>query len=333
MPDDDLRQLVKECLASPPETRTEGPTKRVFLLGDSHALNIEPSLAAAVRGPPRPLRTLPPHVQLERLHDTPRRSSPPNRGQASSLLPAYDAPHPKPAHTRRAQVHGDAVLRILTATDRGFLHPFTDKVSDDFQTGECGEDMTGSTQVRSTTRHPASPHNLPLKTKRSLPFYLLGCAQRYREAAVAALDASVTAGDVVVIHNFWKGEEEQKEDAHFYEEVHRAPPDLPLISAGGRATRAVLFCSHTPSSCPAVLLTALLISPGPRAGHRQADPQAPQRAPHDVQRLDAARVRLGRARVRRPRGQRRPGEASAGVLLLRLPLTSPSMDPPPAPSA
>ena len=52
--DDDLRQLVKECLASPPETRTEGPTKRVFLLGDSHALNIEPSLAAAVRGPPRP---------------------------------------------------------------------------------------------------------------------------------------------------------------------------------------------------------------------------------------------------------------------------------------
>ena len=42
--------------ASPPETRTEGPTKRVFLLGDSHALNLVPSLTAAVRGP-APLRS------------------------------------------------------------------------------------------------------------------------------------------------------------------------------------------------------------------------------------------------------------------------------------
>ena len=70
------------------------------------------------------------------------------------------------------QVHGDAVLRILTATGRGFLHPFSDQVSDDFQTGECGEDMTGSKQARPTTRHPASPHatsphHLPLVTDRS----------------------------------------------------------------------------------------------------------------------------------------------------------------------
>jgi len=128
--DDDLRTLVSECLAAPADTRVEGPTKRVYLVGDSHALNLVPSLAAAV--------------------------------------------------------HGDAVLRVLTATGRGFLHPDIDVQSDTFQTGECDKDMTGSTA-------------------------------KYREAVVAALDASVMEGDVVVIHNFWKDAEEEKKHAAYYE--------------------------------------------------------------------------------------------------------------------
>ena len=131
-------------------------------------------------------------------------------------------------------MHGDAILRILTATGRGFLHPFSDQVSDDFQTGECGEDMTGSTQARPTTRPPPRLPTRHLSTPPPVgngplltPFTPLRCAQRYREAAIAALDASVTAGDVVIIHNFWKGEEDEKAHAHYYEE---ARADLARIS-------------------------------------------------------------------------------------------------------
>jgi len=127
-----MRALVSDCLAAPAASRGDAwPKKRVFLLGDSHALNLVPSLAAAV--------------------------------------------------------HGDAELRMLTAAGRGFFSPGRDADYDSFQSGLCGgKDLAGSTAA-------------------------------YREAALGALDESVVAGDVVVIHNSWLGDESDAQEAAFYE--------------------------------------------------------------------------------------------------------------------
>ena len=171
------------------------------------------------------------------------------------------------------QVHGDAVLRILTATGRGFSSPSSDKQSDDFQTEKCGKDMTGSVRVRCARSplpvspaacwpasppfperdvSPLGPPLAPPPPHSSPPW---DAAQRYREAAVAALDASVTAGDVVIIHNFWKGEEDEKAHAHYYEEARRSRSHVPAAVAHPTRPLASL---PTPSS--PVLLTTLLSS-------------------------------------------------------------------------
>jgi len=130
--DAQAKQLADKCLAADPGSRGSGAKKRVFLLGDSHALNLVPPLAAAV--------------------------------------------------------HGDGYLRTLTATGRGFLAPSSDKRLDDFQTEGKGMDFTGSTA-------------------------------QYRNSAIAALNASVTAGDVVIVHNYWQDDEDAVHAKYYAEAI------------------------------------------------------------------------------------------------------------------
>jgi hypothetical protein len=111
----DLKDTLAECLDARARP-SDLPKPRVFLLGDSHALNLVPSLTAAV--------------------------------------------------------HGKALMRILTATGRGFNSPSGDADHDAFITQQCATSQKGSTA-------------------------------RYRKAALAALAANVQKGDVVVIHNKW----------------------------------------------------------------------------------------------------------------------------------
>jgi hypothetical protein len=130
--DTEAKGLADKCLAASPSSRGTSATKRVFLLGDSHALNLVPPLAAAI--------------------------------------------------------HGDGYLRTLTATGRGFMAPSSDARLDAFQTSEHPEkDFTGSTA-------------------------------QYRNTAMAALNSSVTKGDVIVVHNYWQDGEDATH-AKFYEEA------------------------------------------------------------------------------------------------------------------
>jgi hypothetical protein len=129
--DDQAKGLADRCLSADPSNRGTSATKRVFLLGDSHALNLVPPLAAAI--------------------------------------------------------HGDGYLRTLTATGRGLLDPSSDKRLDDFQSQGKGVDFAGSTA-------------------------------QYRNSALAALNASVTRGDVVVVHNYWQ-EGEESMHAKYYEQA------------------------------------------------------------------------------------------------------------------
>ena len=50
-----------------------------------------------------------------------------------------------------------------------------------------------------------------------------GSTAQYRNSAIAALNASVTAGDVVIVHNYWQDDEDAVRSAW----MHAVAPTLP----------------------------------------------------------------------------------------------------------
>jgi len=123
-----MGSLVDTCLSR--SSDAAAPPRAVYLVGDSHSMNLIPTLMAAT--------------------------------------------------------HGVAQLRFLAAPGRGFMPPSKDADYDAFQGKKEGLDYTGSTEY-------------------------------YREEVLKKLAADVQAGDVVIVHNFWKSSSEMAQDAAFLE--------------------------------------------------------------------------------------------------------------------
>ena len=128
---------------------------QVFLLGDSHALNLIPSLAAAV--------------------------------------------------------HGEALLRPLIATGRGFLSPFADGRLDAYQASQVPR-ASASRLLRPSFEPPSADPDLARSppTSPDLPQSpsqgcgeTRGMTKHYREAVLAVLRSDMQKGDVLVVHNKW----------------------------------------------------------------------------------------------------------------------------------
>jgi peptidoglycan/LPS O-acetylase OafA/YrhL len=123
-----MDKLVDTCLSRSSDEKA--PKKVVYLVGDSHSMNLIPTVTAAV--------------------------------------------------------HGVAQVRYLAAPGRGFMPPYKDADYDAFQGKKEGIDYSGSTAF-------------------------------YRDAVLKKLEADVQEGDIVIIHNFWKGMADTSQDAEYME--------------------------------------------------------------------------------------------------------------------